>query len=157
MGFVDDPTSPSANLTVVLRELLVTQLVGVLGTHGESGPYTSLVGFAAAEDLRWLVFSTGRATRKYANLAVDPRASLLVDNRSNRSQDFSVALAATILGEVESVPDAEYEAARDLLLGKLPFLDSFVASPSTALLRLCVSRYIVVSRFQEVLELVPEP
>ena len=31
-----------------LRRLLADQTLGVLGTHGQGAPYTSLVGFAAS-------------------------------------------------------------------------------------------------------------
>ena len=79
----------------VLREMLESQLLGVLGTHHDGEPYTSLVGFAATPDLEQLLFATGRATRKHANLAADSRASMLVDNRSNRPADFTEASAAT--------------------------------------------------------------
>ena len=87
----------------ILRELLETQLLAVLGTHHEGEPYTSLVGFAASPDLKLLYFATGRATRKRANLAADARASMLIDNRRNHPADFSDAAAATAVGTVEEV------------------------------------------------------
>jgi putative heme iron utilization protein len=136
----------------LLRELLDGQLLGVLGTHGEGAPYTSLVGFAATRDLRHLFFATGRTTRKHANLAADARASMLIDNRTNRPEDFTHAAAATAVGVVEEVGETEVDRFDALFLAKLPHLESFVRSPTCARLRLRVSTYLVVTRFQDVVE-----
>ena len=136
-----------------LRKLLETQQLAVLGTQREDGPYTSLVGFAATPDHRYLLFATGRSTRKHDNLMSDARASMLVDNRTNDASDFTQASAATAVGTVETVPEAERAAFEHVFLGKHPHLESFVASPSCALMRLHVSVYLVVTRFQHVIEL----
>jgi len=137
----------------VLRELLESQLLGVLGTHHEGEPYTSLVGFAATEDLKHLLFATGKTTRKRANLVADARASILVDNRTNRPADFTEASAATAVGVVEEVSEAEWSEFDRVFLAKHPHLEAFVHSPSCARLRLGVSVYMVVTHFQHVIEL----
>jgi hypothetical protein len=141
----------------ILRDLLQNQLLAVLGTHHEGEPYTSLVGFAASDDLTTLYFATGRSTRKSANLAADSRASMLIDNRRNLPADFTEAAAATAVGVVDEVgPDQRPEFER-LFLGKHPHLADFVASPSCAALRLRVATYMVVSHFQHVIELHVKP
>ncbi len=137
----------------ILRDLLETQLLGVLGTQHEGEPYTSLVGFAATPDLQQLLFATGRQTRKLANLSKDARASMLVDNRTNRSSDFTEASAATAIGVVEEISDEERPELEHLFLAKHPHLESFVRSPSCVFLRLHVSVYMVVTHFQHVIEL----
>jgi len=137
----------------VLRELLESQLLGVLGTHHDGEPYTSLVGFAATEDLKHLLFATGKRTRKRANLTADARASILVDNRTNRAADFTEASAATAVGVVEEVAEAEWSEFDRVFLAKHPHLEAFVHSPSCARLRLGVSVYMVVTHFQHVIEL----
>ena len=134
----------------ILRRLLADQSLGVLGTHGA---YTSLVAFAAAEDGRDLLFATTRSTRKYANLAVDPRACMLIDDRSNRPEDFANAAAVTARGHAEEVEEAGWAAFDDVFLGKHPYLRGFLASPTCARLRLRVETYILVTRFQDVVEL----
>lgn len=136
-----------------LREMLGEQLLGVLGTHHEGEPYTSLVGFAATDDLKHLLFATGRATRKHANLVDDARASMLIDTRTNRPADFTEAAAATAVGVVEEVVEAESEEFDRIFLTKHPHLEDFVRSPSCVRLRLRVSAYIVVTHFQHVIEL----
>jgi hypothetical protein len=137
----------------ILRELLASQLLGVLGTHHDGEPYTSLVGFAASDDLRSLYFATGRQTRKHENLVADARASMLIDNRTNTPADFTEASAATAVGVVEEIaPDRRAEFER-VFLAKHSHLESFVGSPSCVPLRLRVSVYMVVTRFQHVIEL----
>jgi hypothetical protein len=137
----------------ILRDLLEKQLLGVLGTHHGGEPYTSLVGFASTEDLRHLLFVTGRSTRKHANLVAEPRASMLVDNRTNRAADFTEASAATAVGLVEEIGDEDRSEFRRIFLAKHPHLADFVNSPSCAMLRLRVSVYFVVTHFQHVIEL----
>jgi putative heme iron utilization protein len=137
----------------ILRELLEGQLLGVLGTHHEGEPYTSLVGFASTPDLKQLFFATGRSTRKHANLVADARASILVDNRTNRPADFTEAAAATAVGVVEEVGESERAEFDRIFLAKHPHLESFVRSPSCVPLMLRVSVYMVVAHFQHVIEL----
>lgn len=137
----------------ILRELLSSQLLGVLGTHHDGEPYTSLVGFAATDDLASLLFVTGRQTRKHDNLAADARASMLIDNRTNSPADFTEASAATAVGVVEEIAEGDRAELETLFTAKHPHLESFVRSPSSALLRLRVSVYMVVTRFQHVIEL----
>lgn len=136
-----------------LREMLAEQLLGVLGTHHDGEPYTSLVGFAASDDLKHLLFATGRATRKHANLVGDARASMLIDTRTNRPADFTEAAAATAVGMVEEVAEDESGEFDRIFLSKHPHLEDFVRSPSCVRLRLRVSVYMVVTHFQHVIEL----
>jgi hypothetical protein len=76
-----------------------------------------------------------------------------VDNRTNRPVDFTEASAATAVGVVEEVSEAERPEFERVFLAKHPHLESFVRSPSCVPLRLRVSVYMVVTRFQHVIEL----
>lgn len=141
----------------ILRDLLESQLLGVLGTHHGGEPYTSLVGFAPTPDLKHLLFATGRSTRKHANLVEDARASMLIDNRTNSPADFTEASAATAVGVVEGLAEDGRADFDRIFLAKHPHLESFVHSPSCVALRLRVSVYMVVTHFQHVIELHIEP
>ena len=145
--------TPEESHMRILRDLLETQLLGVLGTQHDGEPYTSLVGFTATPDLKQLLFATGRSTRKLANLKADARASMMVDNRSNRPSDFTESSAATAVGVVEEIGEAERPELERIFLAKHPQLADFVRSPSCIFLRLRVSVYMVVTRFQQVIEL----
>ncbi len=66
-------------LTQALRELLVRQRVGSLGTLGMDGaPCVSLVPFAVDTGLRVIVIHVSALASHSANLRREPRASLLV-------------------------------------------------------------------------------
>ncbi|UCH35321.1 MAG: pyridoxamine 5'-phosphate oxidase family protein [Armatimonadota bacterium] len=136
-----------------LSDLLSSQRLAVLATHADGQPYTSLVAFAATDDLRCLVFATERGTRKHANLAADSRAALLVDNRSNDEADFARAIAVTAIGQAEEAGGVEKERLLALYLAKHPELKVFAASPASALIRVAIRTYYVVSEFQRVEEL----
>lgn len=140
-----------------IRALLVSQRLAVLATSQRGQPYTSLVAFAFSEDLRRLFFATTRATRKFANLQDEPRVSLLIDNRSHRSDDFREAKAVTAFGCAQEVSDSERQAVLGLYLGRHAGLKEFVMAPTCALLQVEVTGYSLVSRFQNVVEILFEP
>ncbi|HRT97329.1 MAG TPA: pyridoxamine 5'-phosphate oxidase family protein, partial [Planctomycetota bacterium] len=102
-----------------------------------------------------LVFATERDTRKYANLAADPRVALLVDDRSHRAADLVEATAATAEGPAREALGNERERLAARLLGKHPALRPFVAHPGCALIVVTVEVYQVVTRFQSVVEFCP--
>ena len=128
--------TPEESHMRILRDLLETQLLGVLGTQHDGEPYTSLVGFTATPDLKQLLFATGRSTRKLADAVV---ATLLA--------------LATAVGVVEEIGETERPELERIFLAKHPQLADFVRSPSCIFLRLRVSVYMVVTRFQRVIEL----
>jgi nitroimidazol reductase NimA-like FMN-containing flavoprotein (pyridoxamine 5'-phosphate oxidase superfamily) len=136
-----------------IRALFASQNLGVLATYGHGRPYASLMAFAAAADLKQLIFATSRSTRKYANLVEVPKAAMLIDNRSNQVRDFGEAAAVTAMGSVREIHEMELEPLVDLYLSKHSHLADFVSAPTCALLSMRVSCYYVVNRFQEVMEL----
>jgi general stress protein 26 len=138
-----------------ISELLLTQKLAVLSTQAPGGaPYASLIAYAVTDDLRKIVLATPKATRKFANIKNNPNVALLIDDRSNREQDFHDAKAITVIGRVESfdINAAENDLAA-LYLQKHPYLEDFLRSPSTSMIQVSVYRYYMVSRFQEVMEL----
>ena len=136
-----------------LIQLFATQKLAVLATQEGGQPYASLIAFAASDDLKELFFATPRATRKFTYLQANPRVALLIDSRSNQDEDIHQAIAATVLGTAAEVPPEEREQALIRYLAKHPHLEEFAQSPSTAVVRVTVETYYVVSRFQEVMEL----
>jgi nitroimidazol reductase NimA-like FMN-containing flavoprotein (pyridoxamine 5'-phosphate oxidase superfamily) len=135
-----------------LRGLLRSQPLAVLATQNQGQPYASLVAFSSSNDLKSLYFATTRSTRKYANLSVDPRVAMLVDNRSNQTSDFRWAMAATVTGKAKEVEQEERASALDLYLAKHPHLRDFVQAPTCAFCEIRVQTFFVVTRFQNVVE-----
>ena len=138
----------SEDLRTTLCDLYASQRLAVLATQGGGQPHTSLVAFAATDDLRHLIFATERGTRKFANLIADPRVALLVDDRSHREADLSEATAVTAAGIAREVRGAEQERLAGVLLRGHPALKPFVAAPGCALISVAVETYQVVTRFQ---------
>ena len=138
-----------------IAELLLSQKLAVLATQSSEGSsYSSLIAFAATDDLKKIVFATPEATRKFANIKHNPRVSLLIDNRSNNEKDFHDAKAVTVMGAAERIdPDTSPSELKSLYLSKHPYLEDFLRSPSTAFIIISVRSYYLVSRFQEVMEL----
>jgi len=139
-------------ITDEIRDLLNGQRLAVLATSLQGHPYTTLVAFVPDPDLHRLCFATLRTTRKFANLSSDARVSLLVDNRGNTPEDFRKAVALTAFGRAREVFSEEREECLRLYLARHPSLQGFVAAPTCALFRVEVVRYILVRRFQDVVE-----
>jgi nitroimidazol reductase NimA-like FMN-containing flavoprotein (pyridoxamine 5'-phosphate oxidase superfamily) len=136
-----------------LRTLLRTQMLAVLATQQGGHPYTSLVAFAASEDLRRIVFLTPRSTTKYRNLSTVPYVSLLIDSRTHSVEDFSAGAAVTVQGQGAEIGEKLGSALLDIFLRKHPHLESFARSPSTALCGVEVETYVFVTQFQHVVEM----
>lgn len=136
-----------------IQSLLSSQGLAVLSTGNDGIPYANLVAFAAQPDLKTLYFATARSTRKYRNLSRIPDAAMLIDNRSNREEDFHTAAAVTAVGRAGEIPQKLHGAVSRLYLQRHPYLRTFVEAPSCAMMALTVERYIYVERFQAVSEL----
>jgi heme iron utilization protein len=136
-----------------LKDMFHSQLFGVLATTGEAGPYTSLVAFVATDDLRRLLFITSSSTSKFANIVDHPQVSMLVDNRSNQAGDVRAAIAVTVVGKACEQRGEERGDLLELFLRKHPNLLAFAHESSTALVEISVSRYILVSSFEEVIHI----
>jgi hypothetical protein len=121
------------------------------GVEGEGcAPHCSLMAFCAAPDCGEFWLATLTETRKWRNLAANPRASLLLTNLS--ADDLPAddlpdddrgagggepALALTVAAKAEPFASPADEAeARRRLLAKHPQLASFLALQAVAMLRL---------------------
>jgi nitroimidazol reductase NimA-like FMN-containing flavoprotein (pyridoxamine 5'-phosphate oxidase superfamily) len=136
-----------------LIQLFASQRLAVLSTQHQGQPYASLIAFAASDDLKELIFATPRSTRKFAYLQACPKVALLIDSRSNQEADIHQAIAVTALGTAVEVPSEDVSLVLEHFIARHPLLDEFARSESTAVIRVIVETYYVVSRFQEVVEL----
>ena len=143
----------TSELREKISSVFASQALAVLATQEDSRPYANLVAFAATEDLRILMFSTSRSTRKFSHILDSPQVALLIDNRTNSIRDFRDAVAITALGRAIMVKGAEKEQLSSVYLAKHPHLTDFISFPNQTLLKVEVSNYILVSHFQRVLEL----
>ena len=140
-----------------IRELCQGEDFAVLATQGESQPYTSLIGFVATPDLKYVAFATPKQTRKYFLLEANKRVAFMVDNRASQPGSINYISAVTITGRARFLTEKEEEDHwGNMLIAKHLYLEDFVKSSATALVVVEVFRYFYVRRFQEVAEWVPE-
>ena len=132
-------------LSELIKRLLNSQRFAVLATQFEGQPYSSLVAFAEADNLRSLLFVTSRDTRKYSNTLVSKKVAVLVDSRTNQALDLNNAVAVTALGTIEEVGTDNKEYLSGIYLSKHPQLKEFLYKPSNALMRVAVTDYIVAT------------
>jgi nitroimidazol reductase NimA-like FMN-containing flavoprotein (pyridoxamine 5'-phosphate oxidase superfamily) len=136
-----------------IGDLFTQQRLAVLATQNQGEPYANLVAFWASTDLRHLYFITPRSTRKFANLSADGRVSLLITDSLNRESDFHDALAVTAVGAAAEVTGPDKDRVLVSYLAKHPYLEDFARAPTCALIKVNTRTYILVSRFQNVMEL----
>ncbi len=135
-----------------IEEVLASQRLAVLATERKGQPYSSLMAFAHSPDLATIVVATGVATRKHINLMQESRVSLLIDTRSNSEADFHRAAAVTAIGKAELVDEDNHSFYGKLYLDKHPYLESFLEAPTTSLFKISILHYLLVNRFQNVME-----
>ena len=144
---------PSQEIRDRLKDLCTSQKLAVVSTQSGGQPYASLVAFVASDDLRHIFFVTARTTRKFANLARDPRVAVLINSSTNEESDFHEAVSITVTGIAEELKNPERQDILKLYLSKHPYLDDFAKSPSCALIRVAARSYYMVQNFQNVMEL----
>lgn len=128
----------------------------MLATEKDGGPYGNLVAFAVTDDLKELIFVTSRKTRKFQNIASNPKIAILVDNRSNEMADLNTATAVTAIGFATEASEAERDALQNFYVGKHSNLTEFVTAEDSAVIKMKIEKYIVVSGLNNVIELTPK-
>jgi heme iron utilization protein len=132
-------------MTGLIKRVLASQRFAVLSTQFEGQPYSNLVAFAEANNLRSMLFVTSRDTRKYSNTLVSKKVAFLIDSRTNQASDFNSAVAITALGTVEEAVNHEKELFTEIYLFKHPELKAFLHNPSNAVMKITVTEYIVAT------------
>lgn len=130
-------------LSELVKRLLASQRFAVLATQSEGQPYSNLVAFAEADNMKSLLFVTSRGTKKYSNTIASKKVAVLVDSRTNQASDLNRAIAITALGTIEEVATDNKDYLSEIYLSKHPQLEDFLHKPSNALMRVAVTDYIV--------------
>lgn len=145
----------SSQMKNLLKELFASQKLAVLATYGDGQPYINLVAFAATDDLRHLLFTTNRNTRKYRNLKENPQVAVLIDNRANNLSDFHRATAVTAIGKARESIGGARKRLGETYLAKHPQLEEFAGSPENALFAVKIEDYVIAT-FKKVMTLKPD-
>jgi nitroimidazol reductase NimA-like FMN-containing flavoprotein (pyridoxamine 5'-phosphate oxidase superfamily) len=139
-----------------LSALFHSQRYAVLATDDCGQPFTSLMAFAATDDLRQLVILSDRNTRKFTNLAVNRRVALLVDDRGNKTTDTQESIAVTVLGRAFEADADNGHVLAQLFLRRHPGLTDFAATPDCVIVRVEVSVVLLVQQFEHTIEWRPD-
>jgi general stress protein 26 len=137
-----------SELIVKIRNVLWQQLYAVLATVEKPGIHTTIVSFAAADDLHSIVFPTPTATRKYQNLKRDRAVSLFIDDRMNDVAALKQICGIEVRGQAFEIEGAERDRYEQIYSARNPDLAGFVRN--SALFRIDVERYDIVMGFQNV-------
>jgi nitroimidazol reductase NimA-like FMN-containing flavoprotein (pyridoxamine 5'-phosphate oxidase superfamily) len=135
----------TGELSGLIKGVFASQRFAVLATQFEGQPYSNLVAFAEADDLRSLLFVTSRNTRKYSNMLVSIKVALLIDTRTNQASDLNNAIAITALGTIEEVAADNEGYLAGIYIAKHPQLKDFLHKPSNVFIKVAVTDYIVAS------------
>ncbi len=139
-----------------IKEMIETELFGVLATKGDTECYTSLISFACDDNFKTLVFATPIKTKKYTMIEKNTNVSILVDNRSSNIKSLNDIAAVTSLGQARILEDKkEIQKWSKLLIDKHSYLDEFISAETTAVVLVEISKYLYVSSFQETIEWSP--
>ena len=134
-----------AKLSDLIKRVLASQRFAVLATQSEGQPYGNLIAFAEADNLGSLLFVTSRNTRKYSNILASKKVAILIDSRTNQALDLNNAVAITALGTIEEASTADKEYLSGIYLAKQPQLKDFLRQPSSALMKVSVTDYVVAT------------
>jgi uncharacterized protein YhbP (UPF0306 family) len=132
-------------LSGLIKKVFTSQRFAVLATQSEGQPYSSLIAFAEADNLRSLIFVTSRDTRKYSNTQANRKVAVLVDSRTNQVSDLQNAVAITAIGTIEEVAESNRDYLSGIYLSKHPQLADFLNKPSNALMNVVVAEYVVAT------------
>ena len=132
-------------LSDLIKRVFASQRFAVLATQAEGQPYGNLIAFAEADNLGSLLFVTSRNTRKYTNILASKKVAVLIDSRTNQALDLNNAVAITALGTIEEASTADKEYLSGIYLAKQPQLKDFLRQPSSALMKVSVTDYVVAN------------
>ncbi len=130
-------------------ELLRCGRWGALATVDGGRPHASMVAYAASQDLSHLVLHVSRLAAHSRHLLVDPRVSLVVSESDSGDGDPQTLARVTMDGHAQIISrgSADYPAARDLYISRLPRSRRLFGFEDFMLVRLVPGRVRYVGGF----------
>ena len=134
-----------------VQTLLKTTGFAVLATENAGQPHTSLIAITPLDEGQRLVFATYRDTRKFTNLLLNPRVSVLMDGRYREASGGAPnGLILSAVGRVREIDSGTLTHLLAAHLQKHPDLATFLQAPDCVLLEVAVERYQVVRGIDDV-------
>ncbi|MDA3798193.1 MAG: pyridoxamine 5'-phosphate oxidase family protein [Kiritimatiellae bacterium] len=138
-------------ITPSLKELIDSQLFGILSSCMKEYPYLNLMAFIPYDNYKSLIFATARETLKYCNLKEHPECSIFIDNQRNQSTDSFEAKGVSACGKAyELITGNEYNKITKLYLKRHPAMANFIKSPTIAVFKMQIDTYSFVENFENV-------
>lgn len=136
-----------------IRNLFKTQPFAVLATQGKDVTDASLVTIAVSEDLKHIVFATPVRTGKYDLIVANENVSMLMDDRTMHQDNINQISALTVFGKAKVLLDEnEIRNWGKLLADRHPSLAEFAQAPTSAIVLIHVTKYLIVKHFQDIWE-----
>ena len=135
------------------KALLGSQVLAVLCTQGETGPYASLMAYCFHPEENSVFMVTRKGTKKYRNISDFPRVALLVDDRCPLAGSPGEAIPAlTIQGTVTVEAGENEHDIRKQLGSRLPSLQMLLEDPESVLMRIVLDRFLLLEGPEKALE-----
>lgn len=136
----------------LIRNLLQSQLSGVLATSTDGEPFCYLMAFLAADNLQSIFLAVRERSVKHKQLTDNSQTCFLIDNKQNNHMDTKEASALSVHGRI--YPSGQSNLKKQFI-ARHPGLKPFVADSETNIMNLLVERYSLVSNFEDVYIVAP--
>ncbi|MFO7817007.1 MAG: pyridoxamine 5'-phosphate oxidase family protein [Desulfovibrionales bacterium] len=136
----------------LIRNLLQSQLSGVLATSSDGKPFCYLMAFLATGNLQSIFLAVREKSVKNKQVTNNSQTCFLIDNRQNNHLDTIEASALSVHGRI--YPSRQSNLKKQFI-ARHPGLQSFVADSETNIMNLLVERYSLVSNFEDVYIVAP--
>ena len=132
-----------------VERVLADSGLAILATEGANGPACGLLAIALAEEPRCVVFATERDTEKFRNLAQDPRASFLIDDRMSAEGRIAGTTSVRLDGTAAEATGARREELIALLAATHPDLEDFFRADECVVLECGITDCEIVRSFRQ--------
>lgn len=126
-----------------LETLLRNNSLCVLCTEAAGNPYCSLMTYLPSDDLTSLYLVATRESRKFQNLLVNPRVSILVDSRQHPTGEANI-VSVTLAGLFKPLTDAEVLPIKTTFAGKHPELTEILNHPDSLVFAIKLQSYLLL-------------
>jgi nitroimidazol reductase NimA-like FMN-containing flavoprotein (pyridoxamine 5'-phosphate oxidase superfamily) len=128
-----------AKAETILRE----NTLCVLCTESDGNPYCSLMTYLLSDDLRVLYLISTRESRKFKNLLVNPRVSVLVDSRQHPTAGANI-VSVTFSGLFQPLADSETQRVKSAFAQEHQELAEILNHPDSIVFAIKLTSYLLL-------------
>jgi uncharacterized pyridoxamine 5'-phosphate oxidase family protein len=135
----------------VIGSALQSIRFAVLATEGEGQPHASLIAITPVESYRQLIFATYRNTRKFRNLILNGKVSVLFEIKNTDGIDLQKSYVITAFGFAKEIMIEENDSRLNAHFKRHPDLGPFLSSKDCAIILVTVEAYQIVHGIDNVM------